>query len=671
MFEYEAAKQQLRTAAEAYYTDGTSTMSDADYDALLREVSEYEAAHGLTEDVAGEAIASGAAIGGGYRHDVPMLSLDNVYDHDSLDRWMSTLGDDPAIVVEPKLDGLAMSIHYEQGQPTRMVTRGDGVTGEDVSRALSLIADLPHGKRFSGELRGEVIFSHQQFEDANAARVASGKAAFANARNAAAGTVNRAARGGEVPKGTHLSFVVYDWVGAEDKWGNHAEAMHALADWGFTTALHLLTGDVSLEAKPSIDFDIDGVVYKVNDFEERRKLGFTSRAPRWARAFKYPPDVAITTLEGVLWQVGRTGAVTPRAVLQPVSVGGTTIRYATLNNPDDIKRKGLYLGARVEIRRAAEVIPEVMGLAGGQSLPSDITDKLGHRILSGPSHDSVHAQLSIDTPTHCPNCGEVLLTNEARLRCPSGGQCAIERKLTYATSRDALDIEGMSDALVEALVAADKLRTVADLFDLTTSDIANCPTGRLTKDGDPIVFGDTIAAKVKAELDRARKEATFDRVLIALGLAGTGRSLCKRIAAHYGSMDALLAATADDLATVDKVGAVKAASLYEQLHADAMLEVIDKLAEHGLAMAEAVSTGPQPLAGMTIVVTGTMRQLGSRSEVTSNLEALGATVAGSVSAKTTLVVADDPEGTSSKLVKARKLGVRIVDEDAFIREFGL
>lgn len=663
-FSYEFAKGILRDAAKAYYTDGSSTMSDAEYDDLLRQVAEHEAQNQITDDVAGEAIASGAQIAGTVKHSVKMLSLDNVYDETSLRAWWSAIGS-PGLVVEPKLDGLAMSVHYEDGYPTQMLTRGDGTSGEDVTRAMPLLSNLPmQVPGFSGEVRGEVLFSATQFDDADSARVAAGKEAFANPRNAAAGTVNRASKGGEVPSGTHLSFLAYSVVAADElSFSSHSATMRWLAKNHFDTALLLvsdalarsygevLASDGELK-RPELDFETDGLVFKVDDLHLQHEIGTSSRAPRWARAFKFPPATARTELVDVLWQVGRTGSVTPRAVLKPVKVGGALITYTTLNNPYDIARKGLMLGDVVEIRRAAEVIPEILG-----------------PIVS--LRDG--SQIQIPVPTTCPNCDETLDDSQARLRCPSGGECALDRKLAYAASRDAFDIEGMSTAMVEALVENGLVADVADLFDLTVSQLATLPTGRLTKTGSQIAFGDAVAQKVHDEIGRARTDATFDRVLIALGLTGTGRSMSRRLAQHFGSLDALLAADETGIESVDKMGPVKAASLHRQLHAPAMRDTLDKLKGHGLAMAmvAADADAPQPLAGMSIVVTGTMHKLGSRSEVTGNLEALGASVGSSVSAKTTLVVADDPDGTSSKLVKARKLGVRILDEDAFISKFGI
>lgn len=670
--EYTEAKATLRVASHAYYTTGTSPLSDADFDALNSAVIAFEAREGITADLVAGTVGAGAPLSGSVRHSIAMLSLDNVYSVDDLNAWWRSVGC-AEMVAEPKLDGLAMSILYRDGRPVQMLTRGDGHTGEDMTAALPLIDNLPspattaRGQLFHGEVRGEVLFSRTQFIDASTARVASGKPAFANARNAAAGTVNRAVRSGvdTVPARTKLSFVCYDAFTPVVPSRTHTQLMDGLSRLGFTVAYRLLSPALVAQAadmlagdstvpmgKPTLPFEIDGLVFKAASLDARHDLGETSRAPRWARAYKFPPNEAYTTLRQVVWETGRTGNVTPRAVLDPVQVGGTTITSATLNNPGDIARKGLALGDRVVVRRAAEVIPEVTGVAPG---PSQAT---------GP----------ILIPTRCPNCGEQLDADGARLRCPSGGACALDRRLTYAVSRDALDIDGLSGALIEAAIGCGLLSGVADLFCVDAEQWAKVPTGRTTADGRPILVGTTTASKIAAATEEALHKATFARVLIALGLAGTGRSMSKRLASHFKSMGALLAADADTLAQVDGLGDVKAASLVRQLQLLAADGTVERLAAVGLPLTEVATDEPgseKPLAGQVLVVTGSMSRLGSRSEVTGNLEAWGATVASSVSAKTTLVVAADPEGSSSKLVKARKLGVEIVDEAGFCARFGL
>lgn len=631
-------------------------MSDDEYDTLLRKAVEYEKDNGLTEDTLGDAIAAGAKVAGTIVHDPPMLSLDNVFDEESLKDFVGNY----KAVMEPKLDGMAMSILFKRGKPVQMSTRGDGVKGEDVTPALSLVSNLPEileieveGERYlyNGELRGEVIFSKDQFERANTARVASGKTPFANARNAVAGTINRASKSGNVPEGTEVSFIAYD-IQSDGSYPIPETYLREMAlFWkaGVTIASLILEESlVSIHTKPVIDYDIDGLVSKVDSYAEREKLGSTSRAPRWAVAYKYPPDSVTTVLNAVEWNVGRTGIITPRAILSPVEVGGTVVTYATLNNPNDIARKDLRIGDTVTLRRAAEVIPEIVG--------SVLDMRTGN-------------EKYIEIPTACPNCGLAVDDSMARLSCPAKGECAIDRNLVYAVSRDALDIEGMSEAMVEALVKSGDLRSVADIFYLSQDLIAATPTGNVSKNGNPIYFGDTVASKVCDEIQRSLRESSFSRILIAMGLRGTGRTMCKRLAKHFGSMSALMDASVEDISKVDKMGRVKAQSLYDQLRCNE--SIVEELYLLGANLEEDEDTSPKPLEGQVIVVTGSMQKLGSRDEITDRLESLGATVGSSVSAKTTVVVADNSEGASSKLVKARKLGTPILDEEEFISKFGL
>lgn len=680
--DYDAAKNTLRAAAEAYYLDPTtSTMSDAEYDQLLRDAAAYEQTNGITTDVVGEAIGAGAALAGNTSHTVPMLSLDNVFSPAELQAWWKRAkGYD--LIVEPKLDGMAMSITFVGGKPTQMVTRGDGYTGEDYSHALELISFPTILGRpsitnngiasrdivpFNGTVRGEVILSKAQFDRANQVRVTQGKPAYANPRNAGAGILSRASKDRDEAKmmrrqGIKLTFCAYGVLVDDPRQTNHSGLMSALENAGFTTARSLLTDNQRAAAfgmlsgvettKPVIDFEIDGLVYKVDSLDRQGELGSSSRAPKWAIAYKFPAEQVNAKLIDVVWAVGRTGNVTPRAVISPTQVDGVTISSATLNNPDDIQRKDLMIGDTIVLQRAAAVIPEVVG-----SVPDA----------------RVGTERPILIPASCPNCGETLLTDQARLRCPSGGDCAPVRKIAYACSRDALDIEGLSESTVAALVDAGLICDVGDLFSLTQEQIATCPTGRLNKDGKPILIGKAKAAAIYDDMANNAEHTPFERVVIALGLRGTGRSMSKRLAQHFGSMDAIMAAAVDEIAAVDKLGAVKSASLVQELHTPRTRQTIAKLQMAGFPMEieEPAADTPQPLAGQTIVVTGPMKQLGSRSEVTTNLEALGATVGSSVGSKTTLVVADDPGGTSSKLAKARKLGVEILDEASFIARFGL
>ena len=677
---YEEQKQELREASKAYYTDGSSHMSDAEYDKLLASVKWLEDLEGITEDTVGDAIAAGADLKGSTQHSEPMLSLDNLFTPAEVEKWKAGLATDD-VIVEPKLDGMAMSIHFnEKGKAVQMLTRGDGEFGEDCTKALSLISNIPvraylptHPEAktlrpFTGEVRGEVIFSDSQFEKASAARVRDGGKPFSNPRNAIAGTVNRASQGGVIPLGTSASFVAYGVVGATGSIA-HSQAMDVLTKVGFTTALSLLPQDNGQEipvassalgglvftpkdtesikpipaprkdwtvAKPEVGFELDGLVFKVDDYDVQREMGNTSRAPRWAKAYKFPSETATTKLLNVAWAVGRTGSVTPRADIEKVKVGGINNTSATLHNPSEISRLGLMLGDSVEVSRAGEVIPKIM-----RGLP-DLRDG---------------SETEIAIPTECPNCGETLDASQARLRCPSGGECATGRKLAYAVSKDALDIDGMGPSVIDKLLDAGLLSDVASIFDLTEEIIL------------PIIGKN--ATKIAANIEKAREEATFTRALISLGVSGTGRTMCKRIAENFKNLDDLLTSTVKDME--DVVGPAKGESVwYQMLNLSGTLL---RMRKHGLAMEiEAEDTTlPKPLAGLNIVVTGSMKKLGPRSEVQGNLEALGATIGSSVSAKTNVLLY---EGSSSKVTKAEALKakgnpIKILDEGSFISEYSL
>lgn len=679
---YEEQKLELREASKAYYTDGSSHMSDAAYDKLLASVAKFEEEGNITEDTVGDAIAAGADLKGSTRHSEPMLSLDNLFTPAEVDKWKASLNTDD-VIVEPKLDGMAMSIHFnDKGKAVQMLTRGNGEFGEDCTKALSLISEsipvrafLPSHpearelRPFTGEVRGEVIFSDSQFESASAARVRDGGKPFSNPRNAIAGTVNRAAQGGSVPNGTKASFVAYGVVGVTGTVA-HSQAMGVLSQMGFTTALSLLPQDSGqeipvlgatlgglvftpedtesikllpvkqpdwTESKPVVGFELDGLVFKVDDYETQKEIGNTSRAPRWAKAFKFPSETAITKLLNVAWAVGRTGSVTPRADIEKVKVGGINNTSATLHNPSEIARLGLMLGDSVEVSRAGEVIPKIM-----RALP-DLRDG---------------SETEIVIPTECPNCGETLDDSQARLRCPSGGECATGRKLAYAVSKDALDIDGMGPSVIDKLLDVGLLSDVASIFDLTEEVML------------PILGKN--ATKIAENIEKAREEATFVRVLISLGVIGTGRTMCKKIANHFEDLDSILnTSTVADMEEV--VGKAKGEYVWWQLLD--LRGTLDRLRDHGLSMQieEEDTNLPKPLAGLNIVVTGSMKKLGSRSEVQGNLEALGATIGSSVSAKTNVLLY---EGTSSKVTKAEALKakgspIKILDEGSFISEYSL
>lgn len=683
--EYIAAKETARKASEAYYKadeSGTLMMEDAAYDALMHDLSVAEGEHPewTSGDAASTQVAAGADVAGDVPHQTPMLSLDNVYDGDEVSAWIKRTGvstDQPVLVAEPKMDGLAVSLRYYDGKLIQALTRGDGHHGEDISFVIGSLSNVPeYAHALTGEVRGEVIFSREQFEQAQALRVEHGDKPFENARNGVAGTA-RGSRGRSyrIP----LSFIAYDFVWDLGTLPLHDAAMRMLEDRGFTTSLSLsiarepVTVAEALSAVDAfesfakgMDFETDGLVLKVNAYDERERIGAGSKSPRWAVAYKFAPDTAMTILRGVTWETGRTGNVAPRGEYDPVRLCGSRIGFATLNNPDDIARKGLMLGDHIMVRKAGEVIPEVLF-----SLPE---------MRDG-------SQTPIVIPTECPNCGMTLDTSQARLRCPSGGTCAVSAKIEYAVSRDAFDIDGFGPFIVYSLVVEGRVKSVADIFTLTADDLAGLATTKTYADtpgnrkigmvGEPVLVGVKTAEKVIANI-QAAKDKPLARVITALGITMTGRRMSARLAKHFGSMAALRSASVEDLSAVEGLGDVKANVIHDELVA--LAEVLDALATNGVRTSdpepdasegEASAGGtPEgvslPLDGKTVVVTGTMTgPLGSlgRREMEALIEEKGGKPSGSVSAKTSYVVAGEKAG--SKKAKAEALGVPVLTEQEF------
>lgn len=671
--EYTSAVQELKAAAAAYFSDGGDYMGDDEYDDTMRAVTEYENVNGITDGISTK-VAAGAATGD-VPHIVPMLSLDNVFNTDQFAAWSKRLdglvGREVQLAVEPKMDGLAMSILYANGNPISMTTRGSGTEGEDRTAAIGNVVNLPtgvtiDGVSLTGYVRGEIVFTRAQFAVAQEIRTDNGKKQFGNARNGISGAIMGAeGRAYDLP----CSFFAYDVADVNFWITSHTNAMDTLTAAGFTTAASLFdNAPVNVEQAvmrivktESIRGDLiaetDGVVVKANDAQDRIKAGSSSKFPRWAIAYKFPPNEVSTTLEEIIWQVGRTGRITPRARIAPILVGGTTVTYATLNNPADIARKGFMLGDHITVRRAGEVIPELVGpLVGARD----------------------GSQTHIAMPTSCPRCGGVIVEASTNPRCIRGRACATVESLAYAASRDALDIDALSTSIINRLADAGRVSTLADLLALTADDLADLPGEKFYGDtpanvkagrvGQPVPLGAVMADKIAANIEKART-TDFARVLTALGIRGTGRSMSRRLAAHFGSMDALRAASAATLANVDKIGDTKAELIVSELAE--LSPVIDKMSELGVTMAvttpaATAAASPQVLAGKSVCVTGSM--VGplagkSRNEVNEMIEAAGGRAASSVSKSTSLLVAGEKAG--SKVAKAQAAGVRIVTEDEF------
>ncbi|SDF81519.1 DNA ligase (NAD+) [Onishia taeanensis] len=653
----------LDDANYRYYVLDEPQLTDADYDLKLRRLQEIEAEYPtlVTPDSPTQRV--GAAPADGFpevMHDVPMLSLNNAFDEEELADFVRRVADRLEVTpeslsfcCEPKLDGAAVSLVFEHGELTRGVTRGDGRTGEGITSNLKTLKSIPlrlRGKEWPErlEVRGEVTMRHADFEAMNDKAREEGTKVFANPRNAAAGSLRQLDP--RITDKRPLEFSAYQLVQgtvsvADIDTPTHSEQMALLRDWGFRVSAEL---DVVQGAKGIIDYcrrlgekrdglgyDIDGAVIKVDDLRLQRELGFVARAPRWAIAFKFPAQEQVTTLEDVEFQVGRTGAITPVARLAPVSVAGVTVSNATLHNQDEIARLGVMIGDRVSIRRAGDVIPQVVRVIE-EERPADARE--------------------IVFPECCPVCDSQIerLEGEAVARCSGGLYCPAQRKeaLKHFASRRALDIEGLGVKLIDALVELDWVKSPADLFTLSAEALAGLPR-----------MGEKSAANLVAALEKA-KQTTLARFIYALGIREVGEATANNLARHFGTLDALMAAEQADLEAVDDVGPIVAAHLHTFFRQPHNRETIEALIAQGLTwQEEAVIERPQPLAGETWVLTGTLENL-TRDEGKARLQALGAKVAGSVSKKTACLVAGEAAG--SKLTKATDLGVPVIDEDEFL-----
>lgn len=657
----------LRHHEYLYHVQDNPEIPDAEYDRLMRELRELEEAHPelITQDSPTQRV--GAAPLSEFtqvRHEVPMLSLDNVFDEASYlafnkrvqDRLKST--DALTFCCELKLDGLAVSLLYEDGVLVRAATRGDGITGENITANVRTIRAIP--LKLTGEniprrveVRGEVFLPQAGFEKINEDARRTGGKVFANPRNAAAGSLRQLDP--RITAKRPLTFFCYG-VGLLEGGelpASHMARLQQFKAWGLpvsdrirlcSTPEEVLAFYHQVEAdRPTLGFDIDGVVIKVDSLALQETLGFVARAPRWAVAFKFPAQEQMTTVRDVEFQVGRTGAITPVARLEPVQVAGVLVSNATLHNADEIERLGLRIGDRVVIRRAGDVIPQVVGVVESER-PEDTQE--------------------IIFPTHCPVCGSDVerVEGEAVTRCTGGLICGAQRKeaLKHFVSRRALDVDGMGDKIIDQLVEKEYVHTPADLFKLTAGKLTGLDR-----------MGPKSAQNVVDALEKA-KETTFARFLYALGIREVGEATAAGLAAHFGTLDALISASIEDLQKVPDVGIVVATHTFNFFAEESNRDVIRQLTEEAgvhwpapvIVKAEEIDS---PFAGKTVVLTGSLSIL-SRDEAKDRLTALGAKVAGSVSKKTDLVIAGEAAG--SKLVKAQELGIQVIDEAEMIRLLG-
>ncbi|QID18039.1 NAD-dependent DNA ligase LigA [Nitrogeniibacter mangrovi] len=656
----QALRETLDRYNREYYVLDTPSVPDAEYDRLFAELQALEQAYPAlatpdspTRRVGGAPLPELTPV----THRVPMLSINTETDKSAqgalafdarVRRALGLETDAPAVeyAAELKFDGLAINLRYEDGVLVQAATRGDGQTGEDVTHNVRTIGQIP--LRLSGEappvieVRGEIYMRRDAFEALNARQREAGLKTFVNPRNTAAGAIRQLDPA--IARQRPLSFFAYG-LGETVGWarpGTHAALLDALAAFGFPVCEHrcvsqgvegLIAFHERIEAlRPGLPYDIDGVVYKVNDVRLQEELGFVSREPRWAVAHKYPAQEEMTRLIGIDIQVGRTGALTPVARLEPVFVGGVTVTNATLHNEDEIRRKGVLVGDWVIVRRAGDVIPEVV---------APVVDRRDGN------------ETAFVMPTSCPICGShaVRGEDEAVTRCSGGLFCPAQRKqaLIHFASRKAMDIEGLGDRLVEQLVDNAIVKTPADLYKLGVLGLASLER-----------MAEKSAANVVAAIEKSR-ETTLQRFVYALGIRNVGEATARDLARHFGALDTLIAADVAALQAVPDVGPVVAQSIHEFFAEPHNREVIEQLRAAGVHWAEHEPARHQdgPLAGKTLVVTGTLPSL-TRDEAKALIEAAGGKVAGSVSKKTDYVVAGEAAG--SKLEKAQQLNVSILDE---------
>ena len=661
-----ALREQLHHHAHLYYVLDAPVLPDAEYDRLFQALQALEAAHpelltadSPTQRVIGRVLAGFAPV----RHAVAMLSIRTETDttaagatafDERVRRELALPPEAPVVTynAELKFDGLAINLRYEYGVLVQAATRGDGETGEDVTQNIRTIGQIP--LRLKGqaallppvlEVRGEVYMRRDDFERLNERQREKGEKTYINPRNTAAGAVRQLDPA--VSAQRRLSFFAYG-LGESQGWAQpatHSATLDALAAFGVPVcadravvqgAAGLVEFHAAMGAKrDALPFDIDGVVYKLDDIALQKRLGFVTREPRWAVAHKYPAQEQMTRLNGIEIQVGRTGKLTPVAKLEPVFVGGTTVSNATLHNVFELRRKGVRVGDTVIVRRAGDVIPEVVG-----------------RVVEGRPGVREPYVPNFRQPSACPVCGSRVMREHGGIdhRCTGGLFCAAQRKqaLLHFAGRRAMDIEGLGDRLVDQLVEGGLIRTLPELYKLGVAKLMALER-----------LGEKSAANLVAGLEES-KNTTLPRFLYALGIRQVGETTAKDLAKHFGGIDRLMAASVDELLQVGDVGPVVAQSIrafFDQPH---NVEVVEQLRAAGMHWPEQqAALGPQPLAGKTLVLTGTLPTL-SRDEAKALIEAAGGKVAGSVSKKTSYVVAGEEAG--SKLDKARELGVPVLDE---------
>ena len=642
--------QLLIEANYRYYVLDDPTMPDFEYDHLLRELEVLEAENpqyalpdSPTKRVGGEALSKFEKVS----HPVPLMSLQDVFSMEELEEFLRkilTAYPGTEFSVEPKVDGLSVALEYENGMFVRGATRGDGETGEDVTENLKTIRSIPMTLEGAPQrliVRGEVFMPKKSFERLNAQQEAEGRALFANPRNAAAGSLRQLDPKIAAKRG--LDIYIFNIQLADGvSFDTHAESLVYLKSLKFKTVPFEKLNSVDAvkdqvyainENREQLPCDIDGAVIKVDDLALRGRLGTTAKFPHWAAAYKYPPEIKPTVVEDIIVQVGRTGVLTPKAVVKPVRLAGTTVTNATLHNQDFISQRDIRIGDTVSIRKAGEIIPEILEV--------DFTKR-------------PEGTVPYVLPATCPVCGAPTAQDEegAFLRC-TGAECSaqLSRIIAHFASRDAMDIEGLGSAIVEALIEKGYLKSVADIYYLTLDQLKS-----LWQKGD-------IAAKKLLAAIEQSKEQDLSRLIYALGIRQVGAKTGKVLASHFGSMNALMAATEEELKEVSDVGEITAAFIAQWFAQPQSQHLIQRLREAGVNFESKVVMTDTRFAGMTFVLTGALSKF-TRDEATEKIELFGGKAAGSVSKKTTYVVVGENAGSKER--KARELGISILSEDDFL-----
>jgi DNA ligase (NAD+) len=643
----DALRDDLRRHERLYHVDARPEITDAEFDRRMRELQELEAAHPELQSADSPSRRVGGAPADGFEtvaHIQPMLSLENAYSWEEAEAWLARnarlLGAEPrGFVAELKIDGLSISLRYEGGSLVRGATRGDGLRGEDVSGNVRTIRTVPLRIPETAplEVRGEVYYSKAAFGKVNAEREKEGEPLFANPRNAAAGTMRLL--DSRITSRRRLDAWLYSVVEATPPPASQSEALDRLQALGFPVNPHRCRCESFEEVRAFVEqwrekrhglgFETDGVVIKIDDRATQRELGATAKSPRWALAYKFPAEEAVTLVREIGLNVGRTGALTPVAFFDPVQLGGTTVKRATLHNYEDLARKDVRVGDTVVVEKGGDVIPKVVRVV----------------LEKRPADAPVYVM-----PTHCPACGDPAVREEGEvaLRCVNPACPAVVREaIRHFCSRRAMNIEGLGEKLVDQLVSARLLTDVASIYDLKAADLMELER-----------WGEKSAANLIGEIEKSRSH-TVDRLLYALGIRHIGEKAAQVLAGHFGSIDALAAASEDELVGAEDVGPNTAAAIRAYFSHARNRDLIERLRAHGVRL-----EGPRrrpaaegPLSGKTVVITGTLPGL-SREEAAAILEAAGAKISGSVSKKTSYVVVGESAG--SKLDKARSLGVPAV-----------